>query len=322
MSFDREQLKQRLSSLAEKGVYVGTSSWKYVGWRGTLYDEARYVWRGRWSDARFERLCLAEYAEVFPTVSVDAAYYRFPDPGWVGGLVSQVPETFLFSLKVTDEITVKRFPQLSRYGARAGQLNGGFLDAERFVSGFLSVLEPYQRNIGLLIFEFSQFSRAEFPRGRDFVSALEGFLSRLPGGWRYGVEVRNRLFLHEDYFACLRRFGVTHVYNSWTDMPPPGEQLNLPASRTHDQIVGARFLLKPGRRFEEAVKRFSPYDRVREVYPEARAAGVRMIRDALRRSGRGECYIYVNNRLEGNAIETIQAMLAAAIENKRTDEVG
>ena len=30
-----------------------------------LYDEQRYVWRGRFSETRFNDNCLSEYAEVF-----------------------------------------------------------------------------------------------------------------------------------------------------------------------------------------------------------------------------------------------------------------
>ncbi|HEX7619301.1 MAG TPA: hypothetical protein VF480_11360 [Verrucomicrobiae bacterium] len=32
MAFDREQMKKKAAALAAKGVYVGTSSWKYEGW--------------------------------------------------------------------------------------------------------------------------------------------------------------------------------------------------------------------------------------------------------------------------------------------------
>jgi hypothetical protein len=34
-----------------------------------------------------------------------------------------VPADFLFSFKVTDEITTRRFPKLPRFGERAGQQN-------------------------------------------------------------------------------------------------------------------------------------------------------------------------------------------------------
>ncbi len=47
---------------------VGTSSWKYPGWCGQLYDEQRYLTRGKFSEANFERECFAEYARTFATV--------------------------------------------------------------------------------------------------------------------------------------------------------------------------------------------------------------------------------------------------------------
>jgi len=60
LSFVREEMRRRLDALAQEGVYVGTSSWKYAGWRGQLYDESRYVYHGRFAETRFERNCLTE----------------------------------------------------------------------------------------------------------------------------------------------------------------------------------------------------------------------------------------------------------------------
>ena len=312
MPFDRNKMTGAVAALAGEGVFIGTSSWKYPGWRGQLYDADRYVWHGKFSEARFERLCLAEYAAVFKTVCVDAAYYRFPDRGFLEQLVAQVPADFLFALKVTDQITLKRFANLPRFGRRAGTANEDFLSAGRFESAFLGPCREFQANIGLLIFEFSHFSPREFERGREFVSALDEFLGRLPAGWRYGVEIRNRTFLHPDYFAALARHGAAHVFNSWQDMLPVSEQLALPGSRTSPEFFGARLLLRPGRKYEEAVKRFSPYDRVQDPYPEGRAAGAGLIQEARRRGGATKGFIYVNNRFEGNALETIAAMMEQA----------
>src|SRR5260370_36648673 len=155
MSFNRQELKSTAETLASQGVFIGTSSWKYAGWRGQLYDESRYVWHGKISEARFERSCLAEYAEVFKSVCVDAAYYKFPDRRYLEGLVSQVPEDFLFAFKVTDQITIKKFTNLPRFGIRAGKPNEDFLNADLFNSAFLGPCKPFQKNVGLLIFEFS-----------------------------------------------------------------------------------------------------------------------------------------------------------------------
>jgi len=313
VAFDRDKLKQAVIKLAEQGVYIGTSSWKYPGWRGMLYDESRYVWRGRLSESRFERLCLAEYAEVFKSVSVDAAYYKFPDERYLEGLVSQVPSDFVFALKATDEITIKKFAKLPRFGLRAGRPNENFLNADLFGSAFLAPCEPYRQNIGLLMFEFSHFYPSDFARGRDFVEALDGFLAKLPKGWRYGVEIRNRYFLRDDYFGTLQRHGATHIFNSWADMPPLDEQLALPGSRTTPGFFGARLLLKPGRKYEDAVKQFSPYDRIKEEYPEGRTAAVKLVQEGMAAGSRNKAFIYVNNRFEGNALETIDVILAEAI---------
>ncbi len=312
MPFDKDKMKVVATALAQRGVYIGTSSWRYTGWRGMLYSDERYLSRGRFSEAQFNRLCLAEYAEVFKTVCIDAAYYKFPERAQLESLVAQVPSDFLFALKVTDEITIKTFPNLDRFGLRAGKPNENFLNADLFGSAFLGPCEPFKANIGVLIFEFSQFHLTDFARGRDFVGALDRFLSKLPKGWRYAVEIRNRTFLQPDYFAVLAKHGVAHVYNSWTEMPPVSEQLTLPDSRTASDFFAARFLLAPGRRYEDAVKKFSPYDRVQEVNPDGRAAGARLIKQTVADQGRTKAFIYVNNRFEGNALETIEAMVAGA----------
>lgn len=308
MQFNRDQVKAQLAKLASLGIFIGTSSWKYPGWQRLLYDRDRYVWRGRYAEARFERNCLAEYAEVFSTVSVDAAYYKFPDVGYLSGLAEQVPPGFQFAFKVTDDITLKQFPLLPRFGSRAGKPNENFLNADLFVERFLKPCEAIRGNVGLLMLEFSRFSRGDFTQGREFVAQLDAFLGRLPCGWPIGVEIRNREFLHPDYFATLSKHGATHVFNSWTDMPPVIEQIAMPGSIGGEQI-GARFLLKPGRKYEQAVKAFSPYDKIQDAYPEGRAAITGLVRKALE-CGKKRTYIFVNNRFEGCSLETIAAVLA------------
>ena len=312
MGFDRDQIKAAAGTLAQEGVLIGTSSWKYPGWLGQLYDQSRYVWHGRYSESRLERLCLIEYGQVFKTVCVDAAYYKFPETRSLEDLASQVPADFQFAFKVTDQITLKRFADLPRFGLRAGQTNPDFLNADLFVSDFLKPCEVIRQHVGLLIFEFSRFYPADFERGRDFVAVLDQFLARLPKGWPYAVEIRNRHFLQGEYFSMLARHGVAHVYNSWQDMPSIGEQMAIPESRTTPNLVGARFLLRPGRSYEEAVKAFKPYDRIKDLYPEGRTAGAGLIRQARKRHGTARSYLYVNNRFEGNALETIAGMIEMA----------
>ncbi len=79
----------------------------------------------------------------------------------------------------------------------------------------------------------------------------------------------------------------------------------IPESRTADAIV-ARALLKRGRPYEEAVRIFSPYDRVQEVNEPVRR-GLRELIDIAIVDGR-PAFIFVNNRLEGNSPGTIVAI--------------
>jgi uncharacterized protein YecE (DUF72 family) len=309
MPFDREAIKTRAAELAANGVFIGTSSWKYEGWLGQLYSPERYEYRDKVAKTRFERGCLSEYAEVFKTVCVDAAYYDFPRPEYLQRLADQVPDDFRFGYKVTDAVTIKRFPNMERFGAKAGKLNADFLNADLFATAFLKPCESVREKVGVLMFEFSRFWPVDYEHGRDFVGDLDAFLRQLPKGWPYAIEMRNRQWLHEEYFTCLARHGVAHVFNSWDAMPSVTEQMSFAGSRTNPNLVAARFLLKPGRKYEEAVKAFQPYDRTREVYEEARRAGAALMLEGERFEPRKKTFIYVNNRLEGNALETISAML-------------
>jgi len=309
MAFDREATGQRAASLAARGVFIGTSSWKYEGWLGQLYTPARYEYRGKVAKARFQRDCLTEYAGVFKTVCVDAAYYDFPLSDRLQRLADQVPQDFRFGFKVTDAITIKRFPNMERFGAKAGKANPDFLNADLFATAFLKPCEAIRDRLGVLMFEFSRFWPTDYEHGRDFVKDLDSFLGKLPKSWPYAIEMRNKPWLRAEYFACLARHGVTHVFNSWNAMPSVSEQMDLPGSWTNPELVAARFLLRPGRKYEDAVKEFQPYHETKEVNEEARKAGKRLIVEGERYEPRRKTYIYVNNRLEGNALETIGAML-------------
>jgi uncharacterized protein YecE (DUF72 family) len=131
--------------------------------------------------------------------------------------------------------------------------------------------------------------------------------------------MRNKFWLKPEYFECLARHGVTHVYNSWTDMPPVGEQIELPGSETNPSLAAGRFLLKPGRSYEEAVKGFQPYDQTKEVNEPARKAGAKLIQEGKTKKKR--TFLFINNRLEGNALNTIRAMLDLA-ESENADTPG
>ncbi len=314
MLFQRDAMAEQLWGLANgHGFYAGTSSWKYPGWCGTLYDEELYLYNHKFSKGQFERNCLVEYAKVFPTVCVDATYYRFPKQEYFEELAAQVPDGFRFSFKVPDDITIKTYPNAGTFGGKAGQGNPDFLDYRILKHVFLRRLEAIRPKVGLLIFEFSHFHAEDFAHGRDFVDALDGFFTDLPKDWQYAVEVRNRNLLHPDYFAMLRRHGVAHLYNQWTHMPPVLEQMAV-HPLNDNPFIAARFLLTPGHTQAWTEERFSPYHQIHELDADARKAMIEMFAKAGRKAlPNGQpSYLFVGNHLEGNALHTLSDVMGAS----------
>ncbi|MDR3699311.1 MAG: DUF72 domain-containing protein [Candidatus Sulfopaludibacter sp.] len=304
--FDRDALASRLGTLAGERIYVGGSSWKYEGWLGQIYSRERYLSRGRFSRKLFEAECLKEYAETFPTVCGDFAFYQFPAGEFWRKLFALTPPHFRFAFKVPEQVTCKVFPAHARYGPQAGRENEAFLDAHMLREMFLRPLLPYREQTAVLIFEFGAFSRKSFEELSAFLDRLNPFLAALPKEFRYAVEIRNPEFLERDYFACLRSHGVAHVYNAWSRMPELRHQMALPDSATAGFQV-CRALLRRGRVYEEAVKIFAPYTEVQDPNPEARESMRILIGRA--RENKEFLFLFVNNRLEGNAPATILSVV-------------
>jgi uncharacterized protein YecE (DUF72 family) len=304
-SFDRDALAARLAELAARHIYIGGSSWKYEGWLGQIYSRSNYLVRGRFSQKLFNDTCLREYAATFPTVCGDFAFYQFPTDEFWKRLFLQTPAGFRFAFKAPEQITCKVFPDHARYGLQGGVDNESFLNAELLKESFLRPLEPYRDKTALLIFEFGSFTKKSFTEVGGFLERLDPFLAALPPDFRYAVEIRNPDFLGREYFQCLRSHRVAHVFNAWSRMPELRYQMMLPESFTADFIV-SRALLRQGRSYEEAVKLFTPYFDVKDPNPQTRTSLRELIRIA--QDKRTTAFLFVNNRLEGNAPSTIIAI--------------
>ena len=304
-TFDRDAFAARLKELAAHNIYIGGSSWKYEGWLGQIYSRGNYLVRGRFSQKLFNDTCLKEYALTFPTVCGDFAFYQFPSDEFWRRLFFQTPPGFAFAFKVPEQITCKVFPSHARYAGQAGAENESFLDADLLKESFLRPLAPYRDRTALLIFEFGGFSKKSFANAGEFLERLDPFLSKLPAEFRYAVEIRNPDFLEGDYFRSLRSHNVAHVFNAWSRMPELRYQMAIPESFTADFLV-SRALLRQGRSYEEAVQLFSPYTEVKDPNPEVR----RSLRDMIRiaQDKQTTAFLFVNNRLEGNAPATILAI--------------
>lgn len=291
---------QQLAAALPEAALFGTSSWTYPGWTGLVYDH-EYPKTG--ATARM----LEEYARypLFRTVGIDSTFYAPATARTLESYARALPPGFRCVSKVWDRITVHTLPK-ARYKTQGGEANPDFLNAELFKA---EVLAPFQEHfaehLGPFVFEFQTIARGAKLTGQAFADLLDRFFSQLPREVPYAVELRNQEFLVPPYFAVLREHNVAHVFNSWTRMPPIGEQLDIPGSLSAPFTV-ARVLLRPGRTYSEAVDAFAPYDRIHDRNPELRADVARLIRMAAEL--RIPAYVLVNNRAEGSAPHTIAAI--------------
>src|ERR1035441_9083136 len=101
MEFSPERERPKLKQLAKQGIYLGTSSWKYEGWIGQVYNADYSGPRSKVQKKRFEAECLLEYASIFSTVCLHEGYWRFPDPQRLTKYAEQVPDDFSCRITVT-----------------------------------------------------------------------------------------------------------------------------------------------------------------------------------------------------------------------------
>ena len=169
------------------------------------------------------------------------------------------------------------------------------------------MLKPYRDanflpHTGPFLFEFQ---RHGLPAD-EFFSRLDTFLGALPTDFRYAIELRNPGLLGDRYADILRRHSVAHVYNHWCFMPGLAEQHQRMSAFTAPFTV-LRLLTPLKMTYEAAKKRAEPYDKIVGELPEMRAQTVELVSAAIVQ--RIQAYVLVNNRAEGNAPLTIQALV-------------
>ena len=288
------------------GIRFGTSTWTYDGWFGDVYHR-RY--RGPQPAKRLE-----EYTRypLFRTVGIYSVFYDPPSEEELQSYARALPPAFPCVSKVWDRITAMRLGQDSPQPGLAGMRNPDFLNAVRFKDNVLGAYSRvFRDHAGCFVFEFQAMRGKDLPDPLQWADQLDDFLSELPKDFRYAVELRNPELLTPVHGEVLKRHGVAHVFNSWTEMPPIGEQIDLGWTFPTAFTV-ARALLKPGRRYADAVKQFQPYDRVQEPLRSLRQDLLRLVSEAHRR--RVEAFILANNRAEGNAPGTIRAVARMWVE--------
>jgi uncharacterized protein YecE (DUF72 family) len=268
-------------------VRIGTCSWNYDSWVGLVYTRAR----------RTAAEYLAEYAARFPTTEIDSWFYRFPDRAEVLAYAEAVPESFRFTAKIPQAVTLTHLKP-ARGAEGKGPPNPEFL-SERLFGKFLEAVTPLLGRLDALMFEFEYLNRTKMPSLEAFIEALDGFFGRAPAGIPYAVETRNGNYLKPAYFEFLNRRGLIPVYSEKRFLPHVYEVRAAHSAVAAPSAV-VRLLGGDRREIEEATsgrwdKAIFPKDDLDEV--------AAMVADL---SGEGKAVtVNVNNHYEGSAPVTI-----------------
>lgn len=291
----------QLAAALPANVRLGGMSWSYRGWVGHVYGATA-------SERLLASRGLTAYGKhpLLRIVEIDRSYYEPLSAEAYATYARQVPEDFSFFVKAHEECVVQRFPEHARYGRRRGETNARFLDAAYASDAVVAPLvEGLGSKLGGLLFQFPP-QDARDPRG--FAQKLGRFLSALPRGPRYAVELRNPELLVPAYASALEESGAIHCHNLWTAMPPLLAQAKrIPPSARRPLLI--RWLLRPGHRYEEASASYAPFHRLVDEDVETREAIASL---AVKASAHDvPVFVLVDNKAEGCAPESIVRLARA-----------
>ena len=210
-------------------IWIGCSGWNYAHWRDGVFYPPRTP-SSKW---------LRCYAQHFPTVEVNATFYRLPRRETVARWVAETPEEFVFSIKVSRYLT--HVVRLRETGRHLGLL--------------LDRIEPLlgSPKLGPLLWQLPPTFRRDDAR-------LAAALAELPSGLRHAIEFRHESWFADEVLDLLRQHRVALViadgpkvrsfqrYESTTDFA---------FVRLHNGARGRRGNYSPGELAEWA-------DRIRE----------------------------------------------------------
>lgn len=294
------------------GMRLGTSSWHFPGWRGL-------VWAGAEAPGDLSRQGLSAYARhpLFGAVGIDRSFYAPLSARQYAVYAAQVPDDFRFVVKAPGSLTSQWVA--GNDGLRAD--NDHFLDSGFAAGEFVSpALEGLGSKAGWLLFQFPPLGRTLTRSPERFIARLQEFLSRLPPGPRYAVEVRDDRIITRRFFASLKEAGARYCVGVHPRMPPVAAQAAAMSGFGSGPLL-IRWNLKAGYSYEEAKSRFTPFDRLVDEDPATRESIAQLCMAAL---GSGhDCTVIANNKAEGSAPLTLaklaQAIVAAARQRARND---
>jgi uncharacterized protein YecE (DUF72 family) len=253
-------------------IYIGTSAFTAAGWETVFYPAGM-------KPADY----LTFYATKFNTVEVDSTFYRTPSVAMVNGWERKTPAGFSLAAKVPQLITHEKVLQ----------------DCDNELKRFLETMDLMGDKLGPLLFQFGYFNKKVFKSDGEFLVRLEPFLKKLPKGYKFALEIRNKQWLTAEFFNLLREHKIAYALIDQAWMPRASEIFEkfdpITADFTYIRLLGDRKGIEQQTKIWDKVI----VDRSRELM-----SWVNVCQRTVRRGI--PTYVYVNNHYAGFAPGTIE----------------
>jgi uncharacterized protein YecE (DUF72 family) len=155
-------------------IYIGTSGWHYLHWKGIFYP-----------DRLPASQMFGYYSRIFNSVEVNNSFYGLPSEKTVLTWGSSAPQGFRFSIKASKSIT-----HINRLRNVAADLML-LLKRVSLLGGAL----------GPILFQLPPGFPPDLP-------ILNSFLASLPPGYHFTIEFRDPAWFQPEVFNALERAGV------------------------------------------------------------------------------------------------------------------
>ena len=137
---------------------------------------------------------------------------------------SKTPAGFIFSAKVPRVITHDKYLE----------------ECEAEMKEFISVMSGLGEKLGPMILQFPYVAKGkdpeEYKTGADFIRRLKGFVQLLPSEFKWGIEIRNSLWVQPPLLDILRSRNISLVFIDYYTMDP------LPKLAHRSEVFTAPFV--------------------------------------------------------------------------------
>ena len=299
-------------------VFIGTASDRYAGWIGQIYSKDRYTGRitkrtkiiaGRsFVEEVLPVESVEEYFEHFSVLEIDFTFYRpLIDQDGKPTQNYQVLENYRRHLKEGDRLILKVQQIITAQKIHRGEQ---YLENEAYLNPKIFTEQFYKPAVNLLGSNLTGFIfEQEYQRKEDRIPVnkmaqdLDRFFQAIPKDTRYHLELRTDLYLRDQVFEILEKYGVGQILSHWTWLPPLRKQLAKASGRffnAGNECV-IRLMTPLDMKYEDAYLRAHPFDKMVDgmLQPEMVLDTVEIVRRAIEKGVLVN--LIVNNRAGGNA---------------------